>query len=572
MEESGTPRARGWLATGWTGLIAVLLTVALYCLSFPPYDLPEAAYVFAVPVLLYAAFFPARRGEGWVLFAAGWLAWVVLIFWLRNVTSHLSSGLAPVLGWLAVLLLAAIVAVFWWAWMWTAVTMVRACVKRRLPARIGSMLMLASLWVLLEWLRGTLFTGFPWLPLAASQWERPLLLQVTSLTGSAGLSFILIVFNLGLVLYLHTLWRQRRERWWKRLSVEFYLALGLLFGAISFGLQASGAGKRGAIEGPRFALVQPDIGAVEKWDRERISSTLGVLDDLTVYAAYLGAEVVLWPEAPTPFPALGNARMASWVEALAETTGLSMLIGNLAVVPDPDGGEAAYYNAVLTVEPGDGLDRERFYAKRHLVPFGEYLPFADWVPFARTIVPVPTDMSPGSEAQLLRLDEVEFDLGEAGLLICYEDIFSGLARENVRAGADWHFVASNNEWFGKGGAAWQHMAHSVLRAVETRRPVVRCGNAGWSGWIDEFGQIRHVMHDEAGSIYFQGVDTFEFSRNRWWAGRQSLYVQLDDWFVGASLATCALGLLGFVFTPKAPVRGEAAAPRQTLRARLRGKP
>ena len=91
-----------------------------------------------------------------------------------------------------------------------------------------------------------------------------------------------------------------------------------------------------------------------------------------------------------------------------------------------------------------------------------------------------------------------------GVLICYEDIFPALARENTLAGADVLAVLTNNAWYGEGGAAYQHAAHSVLRAVENRRPVVRCGNGGWSGWIDEYGNIRDTLRDENGTIYFRG--------------------------------------------------------------------
>jgi apolipoprotein N-acyltransferase len=371
-------------------------------------------------------------------------------------------------------------------------------------------------------------------------------LQIASLTGASGVSFVLVAFNLGLGFYLYNLWVNRRQRWWRRLSVEFYLSLGILFGAIAFGLQSSGAGKRGIIEGPRLGFVQPNVGALEKWEPGMVEENLDLLEDLTTYAAYLGAELILWPEAPTPYAVKGSPRMRAWVDALAREAGVPMLIGNLAVETGPGEDQRRYYNAVFTVSPDAGVDLERYYAKRHLVPFGEYLPMGDWIPFGRTVVPIPVDMTPGTQARPLRLPG---SAGEVGILICYEDIFSGLARDNVRAGADWHYVATNNAWFGEEAAGWQHAAHSVLRAVETRRPVVRCGNAGWSGWIDEFGQIRHAMTDEAGSVYFQGVEAVPFQRNRWWSGRQSVYVAHGDWFPLVCAVLAGLGWMVFRFVP-----------------------
>lgn len=550
MEKGGKAGQGRRLAAQGQGLIAALLGAVLYVLAFPPFDVPETAYVFAIPLLLHALFSPRIRGEGWWVFFAGWAAWFVLVFWLRNVTGHLSGGYAVFLGWFALFGLSGVLALFWWAWMTAAMAVVRTAKDRVLPARLGALLGLAGFWVVMEWLRGVLFTGFPWLKLEISQWERPLLLQTASLTGGAGIAFVLVAFNLGLAFYLHGLWRNRRERWWRRLSPEFYLALVLLFGAIAFGLHSSGSGRRGSIDGPRIAFVQPDVGAFEKWDPALARENLDVLADLTTYASYLEAELVLWPESPTPMPVKGNPTMRAWVEDLSRQTGIPLLIGNIAIEGAFDDPERRWYNAVFTVDPEEGVETERYYAKRHLVPFGEYVPLADWIPFLREVVPVPGDMAPGNSAAPLAFPDPYTAFGKVGILICYEDIFPAYARRNVRAGADWHYVATNNAWFGEEAAAWQHAAHSVMRAVETRRPVIRCGNAGWSGWIDAFGHIRHVMLDKANSVYFQGVEAIDFSRNRWWADRLSPYVRFGDWFIGTSALLIVLGLVALRLSPR----------------------
>ena len=102
-------------------------------------------------------------------------------------------------------------------------------------------------------------------------------------------------------------------------------------------------------------------------------------------------------------------------------------------------------------------------------------------------------------------------------------------------------VLTNNGWFGEDGAAVQHAAHSVLRAVETRRPVLRVGNGGWSGWIDEFGYVRYTATNEAGSIYFRGARAISVSRDQRWIGLKSFYVEHGDWFVAASALVAAFG-------------------------------
>ena len=120
---------------------------------------------------------------------------------------------------------------------------------------------------------------------------------------------------------------------------------------------------------------------------------------------------------------------------------------------------------------------------------------------------------------------------------------------------------TNNGWFGEGGAAEQHAAHSVLRAVETRRPVLRIGNAGWSGWIDEFGAIRAVLRkvdrlgadgvtrqfvstkpaDVQGSIYFKGAGVIDVTRDIRWAGRESFYIKHGNWFLWSCAALAVMG-------------------------------
>ncbi|NBD37966.1 MAG: apolipoprotein N-acyltransferase [Verrucomicrobia bacterium] len=549
MEEGRTPRARGRLAADqevaaaaavparlFAGLpfpafiwpfLAFVVAGFLHTAAFPPFELPEAAYVFALPVLLWGLFVEKVRGEGRALFLAGFLSWATLLSWLRNVTDHLQTPLAGALGWFAVIALAAAVAVFFWFWGITALWMLRRVRGRPFLPRLGAMLALAGLWVVLEGLRGSLLTGFPWLPLAASQWQRALLLQVVSLGGAAGLSFVLIAFNLGLALYLHRLWLMRRDPWWKRLCPEFYLALALLFGSIAYGLSAAGLGTRERSEGPRLGFVQPAVGAAEKWTSALMEENLSTLADLSQYAVYLDAELILWPESPTPLPVKGNASMRRWTEDLVRATGRPLLMGNLAAEGSREGGDLRWYNAVFFATPEGGLLADRYYAKQHLVPFGEYVPLARWLPFLSRVVPATGDFATGEGAVPIAVGgpEESFPRSRVGPLICYEDIFPELARANVKAGADWHFVVTNNAWFGEEGGAYQHAAHSILRAVETRRPVVRCGNAGWSGWIDEYGQIRHIVVDGDGSIYFQGVDVAEFSLSKFWRGKESLYLK-----------------------------------------------
>jgi apolipoprotein N-acyltransferase len=184
-------------------------------------------------------------------------------------------------------------------------------------------------------------------------------------------------------------------------------------------------------------------------------------------------------------------------------------------------------------------------------------PVLGWL---QKIVPIgPDDFSRGVDSAPL-IVPLRDKPAVFGPLICYEDTYPDLARASVLATSDVLVVITNNGWFGEGGAAYQHAAHSVLRAVETRRPVLRCGNAGWSGWIDEFGNVRASLTDERGSIYFRGTQTVNVTRDARWIGRRSFYVEHGDWFVLACavLAMLAVALLGPAGRP-----AEVPQPEQT---------
>ena len=132
------------------------------------------------------------------------------------------------------------------------------------------------------------------------------------------------------------------------------------------------------------------------------------------------------------------------------------------------------------------------------------------------------------------------------------DIFPALARESAQAGAQVFFVATNNAWYGEEGGAEQHAAHSVLRAVENRRPVMRCGNGGWSGWIDAYGTVREVLYDENGSIYFRGGGSYTISHFEQWMRQQSFYTRHGDWFVGLCGLTALLAHLACLIRKSPP--------------------
>jgi len=520
---------------GWLLLVAGL-TVVLTSIAFPPVNIGEAAYAFAIPAVLWAYRAPAFRLYAGTMLASSVVAWTLLLGWLHHVSWLGLFLLGPFIG---------LVNGLWYLGVWWAMPRL---LGHRAMIRIIGLLGLAALWVMNEWLRSIVFTGFPWLPLAASQWEKPLVLQSAAYGGAWLVSFVLVLFNLGAAAYAHRIFFEGATGLRKR-SPEFMTALMVLVCG-SFPMVGEMMGRR-PHELMRVALAQPAIPQGEKWDPARAQEVLQTLERVTLAANDRGVpQAILWPEAVTPWALYGDPNVRPWLESIARRTGKPLLLGTI-YTEGPEGPGQRWYNGAFVVDPVRGL-QEPGYAKRHLVPFGEYVPLRSVFGWLEKVVPIGGDFQTGSSAAPLTLSAGRNPV-PVGVLICFEDIFPALARAEALEGAEVLAVLTNNGWFGQGGAAYQHAAHSVLRAVETRRPVVRVGNAGWSGWIDEFGHIRAVLRDENGSIYFRGAQEVTVTRDLRWLGRNSFYTEHGDWFllVCAILATASYYLV-LTLRPPAP--------------------
>lgn len=501
------------------GLAVFATTLLLTMAAFPPINAGEAAYALAVPAVLWAYRRPAFKPYALVVLGSQVVAWTILLGWLHNVT------------WAGLLLLGPFVGLIVGGWFLAAWWAVPRLAGHQAMIRIIVLLGLAALWVVLEWLRGVVFGGFPWLPLAASQWQRPLVLQIAAVTGAWGVSFLLVFFSLGVAAYAHRIFFEGATGLRKR-SPEFMAALVILiFASFPFMPEILSAQR---VRLTRVALVQPYIPQTKKWDAAFATEVLATLEKVTLAANDRGApDFILWPEAVTPWALYRDANVKSWLEYITRKTGKPLLFGSVAAeIPglDPE----TWHNGAFLVDPVAGLSTEAYY-KRKLVPFGEYVPLRSVFGWLEKVTPIGGDFTPGQSAAPL-LVPVGAGRLPVGVLICYEDIFPGLARDSVQSGAEVLAVLTNNAWFGEGGAAYQHAAHSVLRAVETRRPVLRVGNGGWSGWIDESGTIRATLRNEDESVYFRGAQTVTINRDARWVKRQSFYTEHGDWFP----AVCAL--------------------------------
>jgi apolipoprotein N-acyltransferase len=436
-------------------MAAALAAGAATVLGFAPFSLFPIAVV-SLAILIETLHRGSPRSGFWRGYAFGLGLLGFGVFWIRISLNEFGNMDAWLANGLMVLFVAAM-ALYYGLAGWLTRRLASGC------PWATSLLLLPGLYVLLEWLRGWLFTGFPWLNLGYTQIQGPL----------AGFAPIAGVYGLSLLTALSggLLWGL--VRWGG--SARIWAGAGLV------ALWLSGAGlqrlKWTEPAGEPFAatVVQANIPQATKWDPE---ARLGIMEsyvDLTL--AHLDSELILWPE--TAIPDFLHEVRGPLIEPLAERArreGIEIALG-IPVLEEETG---RYYNGLVSIG-----SREDLYAKRHLVPFGEFMPFKSWLgPLVHAFEVPMSDFSRGDGAQpLLRVGN-----RIAGASICYEDAFPA---ELIQALPEAQFLinVSNDAWFGDSLAPHQHLEIARMRALETGRFLVRATNTGISAVIDHLGRV-----------------------------------------------------------------------------------
>jgi len=223
---------------------AGVLSAVLLVVSFPPYPAHDFAYMCLVPGIFWAYLRPRFRVYAWTMFLSQAAAWTFNLSWLHPVT------------WVGLFILGPLVGAWTGTWFLAAWWVMPRMLGRPTPVRLMGMLGLAGVWVLIEWTRTWLFGGFPWMPLAATQYERISVLQIAAYTGAGGVSFVLVAVNIGISAYAHRLFLEGQTGL-RRRSQEFLLALFLLLVCLSIQIQETTNQSYFKIPFARVAFVQP---------------------------------------------------------------------------------------------------------------------------------------------------------------------------------------------------------------------------------------------------------------------------------------------------------------------------
>ncbi|MEN9841322.1 MAG: hypothetical protein RL376_1122, partial [Verrucomicrobiota bacterium] len=366
----------GWFSRNAQRIAAVavfILGVLAAVLMMPPSRYPELAYVFAAPAVFWAYRAPSWRWFLGAVLGAQMVAWTITLGWLSNVT------------WAGLLLLGPFLGLWVGTWFVAVRWVMPRLAGRPWAHRILAVLGLAGAWVVIEWTRTWLLSGFPWLTLSATQWQRLSVLQPAAYTGAWGVSFVLVAVNVAFAAYGHKLLAKGEDRARTRCP-EFIAAMVLLLGCLLLTATETFNRARFHRQWANVAIVQPAIPQTVKWDQSKAEEILKTLEMETIKAAFGGPDLLLWPEATTPFTVLGDDRMQGWIEDLTRRVKAPLLLGSIGYEPKP-GGVERWSNGVYQVTPEHGVAAE-FYAKRHLVPFGEYVPLRPVLGWLEKFVPV----------------------------------------------------------------------------------------------------------------------------------------------------------------------------------------
>jgi apolipoprotein N-acyltransferase len=464
--------------------VFALISAALLILSLPNFDWHWLAPIALTPLMVAAV--REKRGLRRFLvgYAAGVVYWFAVCNWIEF-TLQTHAGMSPVVAWLVFLLFCLAKALQMGAFAWAAGWM--------LPTRFG-VPATAALWVAIEWTHGPL--GFAWLTLGNAGIDIGPFLNLAPWTGVWGLSFLFAALAAEIANLI------LRRPAWPFFGVAFALAVLLLPK-----LPGAEPGRQ------RATLVQPNIDEEQNWTPQAFAA---LVERMRVLSIGHPSPLLVWPEAPAPFYE-SDPTMMRFLSAVARDQNREFLAGIIGNAAD----DGNLNSAVLFDRYGHKVSR---YDKVNLVPFGEFVPWP-LGPIAFKVSHEAGDFESGTQ------DVVSQVAGhKIGTFVCYESVFPRFIRRFVADGAELLVNPSNDGWFGKTHARFQHLAIVRMRAAENRRWILRATNDGISAAIDDAGRVRERL-----PLYEEAAGTVAFS----YEDGLTLYTRWGDWFP----ALCALGVL-----------------------------
>ena len=449
----------------WIPILWVILSGALTALSFPKFGLSFLCWISLIPFIF--AIYKKTPKQSFLLGFLGGVAFnAILIYWIPAVPAHygnLSTGMS---------LLIYAIFVFYLALYWAFFSLCFTKIQKSFPRLV--FFLAPFLWIGFEYILSHFLTGFPWGLLGYTQYKNLWILQLASVTGIYGISFVIVLFQSLFVFSMI-----------QRLRTPFFLGLSfaILLHIWGWATMKSAPPMEDSFQA---SVIQGNVPFDMLWNQIPDTQIRDLFDqhiDLSLEAHKTGASLIIWPEFSVPlcfscaysiYPEFKNG-LARFVQ----DTGTTLLLGTNETVMSEQGPQ--YYNTALCLRPDLKTSQ---YHKMHLVPFGEYIPYKKIFFFIENMTQAIGELSAGDKYVLHRFEGKEF-----GTPICYEIIFPDLVRKFVKKGADFLVTITNDGWYGTSSAPFQHFAIAVVRAVENRRFLLRSATTGVSGIVDPFGRI-----------------------------------------------------------------------------------
>jgi apolipoprotein N-acyltransferase len=453
-------------------VILCFCSAAMLFLAFPYFNLHYLAWFALVPWL--AVIENSSRKRALLLsYLTGILFWGATVYWIIHVTLVGMIGM-----------------IFYLSLYFAAFGFIVSTARLRFS--LAKVLFVPAVWVLLEFLRSHLLTGFPWALLAYTQSSRLAIIQAADLTGAWGISFMLLAVNVAVSGVLA--WMIRGKRF--SMAASGFVLLLLLVVAV-YGKARLNESRPPGAAGYTIGIVQGNVPHEQKWKPETSDAVMATHLRLSREAGK-HADLVVWSEGALPVILEDEPDYFEQAKNSVSANNIPLLLG--AVTHRGD----RFFNSALLLMPSGQTDGR--YDKIHLVPFGEYIPLRAVFPFLETLAPIGEE-SRGTEYTVFRLQsgrgrpELPFST-----LICFEDLFPEMARKFVHNGAALLVNITNDAWYRFSPATYQHCQAAVFRAVENRVPVVRCANTGVSCFIDEHGTVIGILTEgvSGGQLFFPG--------------------------------------------------------------------
>lgn len=454
-------------STALAAFSGILLAVA-----FPTLDLHLLAWFALLPLFL------ALRGQSvkngfWLGGTTGIVYFAGTVHWVTN-SVHFYGGIPIVPASLITLLLCAYLALYPALFGAAAVH-----IRKNHPALF--FLAAPALWTAIELARTYVFSGFPWSLLGYSQYLVLPVVQIADITGVYGISFLIVLVNAALAEFIID-----RKNYPGLLVALVVILLALGYGFVKLRTPEQKADMK-------VSVVQGNIEQDKKWDPAYQAETLAIYSRLTREALTEHPDLVIWPETAVPFYFGGVAStdqaMTADLAAFVKKTGTPLLFGSPTYEVRPNRQLIGRNSAFLLSADGQ---IEATYHKIHLVPFGEYVPLKNVLFFVEKMVQAIGDFQAGDAYTVMTVplqgNGAHAD-ARLSTVICYEIIFPDLVRRFVANGANVITTVTNDAWFGRTAAPYQHFSMAVFRAIENRVPVARAANTGISGFIDAQGHI-----------------------------------------------------------------------------------